>query len=418
MITKRIQLTLMAAIFAAAPIFGAVNSWDDAQKDRADRERDRKEARADREADLYDEGTDALDEKDWARAARAFRQVAQMQMEHADASLYWLARAQNELGQRAEALSTLIELQKAFPKSHWTEDSKALDVEIRQSSGQHVDPQGLGDDDVKLMVLNGLMGTDPAKAVPVLEKVIDGNSSTRVKERAIFVLSQSNSPEAMEFLGRIARDSSRPDLQNKALRYLGIMGGENSRRILGDVYGVTRDVKIKKSILKSYMITGDRARLLGLAKSEPDAELRGEAIRQLGIIGARTELADLYNSETSVENKKNIIQAMFIGGSADRLGDIARNEKNPELRAAAIRNLGLIGGAKTGDTLVSIYESDANRDVRVAVIKSLFLQQNGKALVALARKEKDPDLKREIISKLALIRSDEVSAYLMEVLKE
>ncbi len=418
MITKRIPMTLLCAILVTAPLFGSMSSWSDAQKDRAERSRDRADARSDREAELYDQGTDALDERDWARAARAFREVARLQMEHADAALYWLARAQNELGQRAEALSTLIELQKAFPKSHWSQDGKALDVEIRQSSGQHVDPQKIDDDDVKLMVLNGLMGSDPSKAVPVLVDVIHGNSSTRVKERAIFVLSQSNAAEAMEFLGKIARDGAHPDLQNKALRYLGIMGGEGSRKILGDVYGSTTDVKIKKSILKSYMIAGDRQRLLGLARSEPDAELRAQAIRQLGIIGARTELADLYSSETSVENKKAIIQAMFIGGSADRLSELARSEKNPELRATAIRNLGLIGGAKTGDTLVSIYESDPNRDVRDAVIKSLFIQQNGKALVALARKEKDPDLKRELISRLALIRSDEVSAYLMEVLKE
>lgn len=56
--------------------------------------------------------------------------------------------------------------------------------------------------------------------------------------------------------------------------------------------------------------------------------------------------------------------------------------------------------------------------MKASVIKSLFLQANGKALIALARKETDPEMKREIISKLALIRSDEVSAYLMEVLKD
>ena len=414
--TKQITLTIMAAIFAAAPVFGTMNSIDD-QRDRTDREREKQEERVDRESDLYDEGTDALDEKDWGRATKAFRKVAQMQMEHADAALYWLARAQNELGQRSDALSTLIELQKAYPKSHWAEDSRALEVEIRQSSGQNVDPQKLNDDDVKLMVLNGLMGRHSEKAVPVLEKVISGTSSTRVKERAIFVLSQSNSQEAMNILGRVARDSAHPELQGYALRYLGIMGGEGSRKVLADVYTGSRDVRIKKNILKSYMISGDRARLLALAKGEPDTELRGEAIRQLGIIGARGELAELYNSETSVENRENIIQAMFIGGSADRLGEIARSERNPELRAAAIRNLGLIGGAKTGELLLSIYESESNKEVKASVIKSLFLQQNGKALIALARKETDPELKREIISKMALIRSDEVAAYLMEVLK-
>jgi len=422
MTTKRITMTFLAAIFAATPMFAAFESPDPRERDRAaeraDRERERKEDRVERESDMYDEGTDALDESDWTRAARIFRGVARMQLEHADASLYWLARAQNELGQRAEALATLLELKKAFPRSHWAEDGKALDVEIRQSSGQKVEPDQLGDDDVKLMVLNGLMGSDPGKALPVLEKVITGKSSARVKERAIFVLSQSNTPRAMEVLGGIARDSARPDLQLQALRYLGIMGGENSRKVLADVYVGTRDVKIKKNILKSYMISGDRVRLLVLAKSEPDAELRGDAVKQLGIIGARGELDDLYNSETSAEIKKNIIQAMFISGSSGRLGEIAKNEKNPELRAAAIKNLGLMGNARTGELLVSIYETDPNMEVRESVIRSLFLQSNGKALIALARKEKNPALKREIISKLSLIRSDEVSEYLLEVLKD
>jgi HEAT repeat protein len=119
-----------------------------------------------------------------------------------------------------------------------------------------------------------------------------------------------------------------------------------------------------------------------------------------------------------VEIRKRIIQAMFIGGNADKLADIARNEKVPELRATAIRNLGLMGNARTGDLLVSLYESDSSLEVRHSVIQGLFLQQNAKALIGLARKEKNPELKRDIISKLALIRSDEVSNYLMEVLKE
>ncbi|HEV8661454.1 MAG TPA: HEAT repeat domain-containing protein [Thermoanaerobaculia bacterium] len=409
---NRIASSVLVLMLVTSPAFAVAGAPE------KHKEKERKAKSMEREADLYDEGTDALDEKDWTRAARLFRQVARLQGEHADASLYWLSRAQNELGQRAEALATLLELEKAFPKSHWAEDGKALEVEIRQSSGQHVEPEQFTDEDVKLMALNGLMGSDPEKALPILEKIISGNGSPRVKERAIFVLSQSHSPRAIEVLGRVARDSARPDLQQKAVRYLGIMGGEESRKVLADVYASTNDIKIKRSILKSYMIAGDRSRLLALAKGEPIVELRGDAVRQLGIIGARNELADLYNTETSVEIRKRIIQAMFIGGSADKLADIARNEKVPELRATAIRNLGLMGNARTGDLLVSLYESDSSLEVRHSVIQGLFLQQNAKALIGLARKEKNPELKRDIISKLALIRSDEVSNYLMEVLKD
>src|SRR5207302_635991 len=82
---------------------------------------------------------------------------------------------------------------------------------------------------------------------------------------------------------------------------------------------------------------GDRARLLSLAKTEKDAALRGDAVRQLGVMHGDTELAELYQTETAAEVKKSILQAMFLAGS-DKLIDLARNEKDPELRRAAIHN--------------------------------------------------------------------------------
>ncbi|HVR38642.1 MAG TPA: hypothetical protein VMU84_06075, partial [Thermoanaerobaculia bacterium] len=84
----------------------------------------------------------------------------------------------------------------------------------------------------------------------------------------------------------------------------------------------------------------------------------------------------------------------------------------------AIHNLGLLGGPQSSQALLAIYDSDGTQDVRVAVVKGLFLQSNAKALIVLARKEKDPALKKEIVSKIALIHSKESADYLMEYLRE
>lgn len=371
-----------------------------------------------REQDLYEAGTDALDEAEWREAAEKFREVARLGRDNADAALHWLAYAQNKMGQRSDALATLVELQRRFPKSKWAADGKALEVEIRQSAGQSVAPDAVSDEDVKLMAVNGLMHTDPERALPILEKLLAGNHSEKVKDKALFVLSQSKSPRALQVLARVARDGSHPELQSRALRNLGIVGGEESRKLLGDVYASTTDRKVKKTILKSYMIAGDKARLLALAKSEQDPELRGTAVQQLGIAGGRQELSDLYAVEPSVEVRKKIIQAMFIGGNAEKLAELARGEKVVELRVAAIRNLGMLGGDKSGPFLVSLYESDQSAEVRKAVINGLFIQSNAKALVGLARKEKDPGMKKQLVSKISLINSDETERYLLELLNE
>ena len=74
--------------------------------------------------------------------------------------------------------------------------------------------------------------------------------------------------------------------------------------------------------------------------------------------------------------------------------------------------------AGTTEALTSIYAADQSLDVRKAVINALFLQNNGAALVTLARAERNPELKKEIVSKMSVMpKSKEVTDYLLELLK-
>jgi HEAT repeat protein len=248
-----------------------------------------------------------------------------------------------------------------------------------------------------------------------LQKIVDGTYSHRVKEQALFVLSQSGSPRAAQLIASIARGSTHPELQSEAIKYLGI-SGKRSVELLGEVYQ-SATVDVKKEILRAYMVAGARSQLYAAAKNERDPQLRAEAIRQLGVLGAGRELQEMYRSESSAEMKKTIIQSMFVGGSADVLIDIARNESDQSLRATAVRTLGLIGSHRTGATLVSIYQSDAGAAVRRAALEGLFVQGNAHALVELAKQEKDPRWKREIVQKLSVMGSKEATDYLTTLLE-
>ncbi len=402
-------IAIIASIWLVSGAFAAPLPTSDASE--------KQEAKVEKEQDAYDEGTDALDDHDWRRAAKYFEKVAEMRMGHADAALYWLAYADAKMGQRAEALNTLIELQKNYPQSKWQKDGKQLELEIRQNSGQPVEPKYVEDEELKLMAINGLMQSDPERAVPILEHLLQTSQSTKIKDRALFVLSQSSSPKAYEVLAGVAK-SGRADLQSRAIRYLGISGGERNRQLLADIYNSAADVAIKKSVLKAYMISGDRGRVLSLAKGETNPELRSEAVTQLGVMGARSELSELYSTESAVEVRKKIIQAMFIGGSADKLAEIARTEPVLELKLTAIRNLGLLGGSRSSAELLPLYKNDSRKEVREAVIHALFIQNNAKTLVDLARTEKDPELKKEIVHRLSIMHSKDATDYLMEYLRE
>ncbi len=362
----------------------------------------------------YQKGLSALDSHDWDTAIHAFQESAAHDKANAPAALYWKAYAQNKAGEREEALKSIAELRRDYKDSRWINDAQALETEMRG----HSNPGSQPDEELKMIALNALMQAEPDQALPILEKLLaSNNNSDKIKDKAMFVLTQSSSPKAAKLLGDIARGTANPNLQMKAIRYIGMMGNQESKKELPSIYASTSNQDVKRAILKGYMISGSRDLLFQAAKSEQNPELRHEAIKQLAISGGSDELWQLYGSETSMDNKRAILKSMFLTGRSDKLADLAKGEKDPSLRAEAIKSLGLMGDNGKSSTLVEIFKSDSNPEVRHAVLQALFLQGNGKALVDLARAEKDPAMKQEIVNKMALVHSKEVTEYMMEILK-
>jgi HEAT repeat protein len=370
----------------------------------------------DRDRD-YQRGLSALDAHRWDRAIESFQVVADRKGNDADAAMYWKAYAQSRAANREDALSTLGELRQLYPSSRWLSDAQALYVEVRAQAGSPVNPGAEKDEEIKLIAINSLLQSDPSMAFPALQKVLAGNSSVKVKEKALFVLTQNSSPEARKLLGTVAANSSNPDLQMRAIRYVGLMGSDDARKELEGLYSRSNDERVKRAILQSFMRSGSKTFLVNTAKTEKDPGLRADAIRQLALSGGQDELWQLYQSSNSKEDKDSILKSMFLSHNTARLGELARTEKDPQLRVTAIKSLGLIRDSAAGDTLVSIYKSDSNHEVRSAVINALFLQQNAKALIDLARTEKDTQLREEVIRKMSLLHSKEVTDYMLEVLK-
>jgi HEAT repeat protein len=374
----------------------------------------RQEERRGGEEELYETGTEALDEAAWDRAASAFRSVADMKGRRADAALYWLAYSKSKQGQRAEALGILDDLRRSHPQSRWLKEANALELEIRQRSGEPARPESVADEDLKLMALNGLLHADPEQAIPLLEKFLEGQHSRKQQERALFVLCQSGSPRAREIVLRIARGEAHPDLQRKAIMQLGIFGGKESRRALDGIYAASADPGVKKAVLGAFMASGEKDGVLEIARTERDPDQRGNAIAMLGAMGARTELWAMYQAETSKEVRKASLRALGVSGATDRLLEAARSEKDVELRLEAVRLLGPFG-AKT-PAIMEIYRGESDRRIREAALQALFVQGNATALIEVAKTETDPELKKKAVGHLSIMRSEEATAFLLKIL--
>ena len=242
---------------------------------------------AQRELELYAKGTAALDTARYEKALQAFAEAAALKGAKADSSLYWKAFAEYKVQALQAALESLNEIQKNFPDSRWLEQALALELEVKGAMGKPVSPAATPDEELKLLALNGLLNTDAEQALPMLEKMITGPQSLRLKKRALFVVSQSKSPRAKEILTSVAKGASGPDLQMEALQYLHLFGGADDRKVLSDVYSTSKDRDVKRQVVDALFIQGDARALVDMARKETDPAMRKQIVERLSRMKAK-----------------------------------------------------------------------------------------------------------------------------------
>jgi tetratricopeptide (TPR) repeat protein len=244
----------------------------------------------------YSQARNRIDNNQYDRALEPLDKVISAKGERADGAMYWKAYSLMKLARRDEALSTLGQLTKQFPDSPWVRDARALEVEVKQATGQNAATDGV-DDETKLLALNAIMRTDPDAALAAVEKMLAGGTNVRLKDRALFVLSQSRSEKALGIIGNVARSNTNPDLQQRAIRYLGQSNNADAIKTLTAVYSGSNSVDTKKSVISALASslsssTGSAERsarnaaavaaLVTLGRAERNPELKTSIVRHLG----------------------------------------------------------------------------------------------------------------------------------------
>jgi hypothetical protein len=100
------------------------------------------------------------------------------------------------------------------------------------------------------------------------------------------------------------------------------------------------------------------------------------------------------------------------------LHDAAVGKMGPDLQREAIRSIAVFEGKRSNDTLVEVYKTTSDPKIKKSVISGLFITQDAPRMVELARNEKDLELKRNIVSQLALMNDKAATDYMMELLSK
>lgn len=258
-------------------------------------------------------------------------------------------------------------------------------------------------DELKIAALEALIAAPPERALPAVTRVLQGNNSDEVKESALFILSQIDTPEARNLLLQTARQE-RGELQEEAIQMIGVSGDPDALESLRELY-VSADMDVRESILEAFLIADETDAVLQIAlQAETDEELDA-ALEMLAAMDATEELRQV---RAQVGVSEGLIEAYAVSGDFESLRELAMDTSDPEQQVNAIEAMGIVGGADANATLVEIYRGADNEDVREAALDGMVISGYDDGVLELYRASNSNEEKRQLLEYLSVMGSDEI----------
>ena len=258
-------------------------------------------------------------------------------------------------------------------------------------------------DSLRMTALEALISAPPERALPIVDRVLAGNHSAELKERALFILSQMETPESQSRLLAFANDSQ-GELQAEAIRMIGIGGDKDALAALGDIYG-SGGGEVREAVLEAYLIAGDKDAVFNIAINTENEEEFSDAVNMLGAMGANEQLRELRGRAGLSES---LIEAYAISGDSESLRELAMDDSNPEMQKRAIEALGIVGGDEVEQILVALYDSSDNSDIRESALEGMLIAGHDAGVLELYGKADNAAEKRRLLEFLVMMDSDAV----------
>ena len=355
---------------------------------------------------------DYIADEQWARAIEHLRAaIADAKERSKDEALFWLAHSLHQARDYKAGLDSILALERQYPRSPWVKPAQSLRIEIAQKlqarevlsfiaerpvnlvtvetarraapgstpvaaaagsttpkpSGRGTSPRTTPrpaegtititsapstfwfsegwspDSQQRLLALGSLMQTDAQKVIPILREIALESPDPGEASRAVFVLAQSGEPLAYTTVLDVARQGTE-SVQIAAVRELGRFGGPTMVDELVKMYS-SSNPRVKYQVVNSLGERRATTALMRIAERESDRRLQETAIVRLGQAGGRQQLQQFYN-KAARELKRPIIVGLFNARAEDELIAIADRERDETIRREVLVRLRLLNTAK------------------------------------------------------------------------
>ena len=401
---------------------------------------------------LYRQAREALNRNDFTRAARLFQQIRQQhpRSSYTPDAMYWEAFARYRTGRTEElrtALGGLDAQRERYPRAATRGEAAELSARIRGELARRGDARAAEDvtreatrpaqscegqdQETRLAALNGLLQMDADAALPILRRVLARRDacSAKLREHAVFLVSQKRSSDAEEILMGVARNDPSQQVREQAVFWLSQVGTERSLQLLEEILRGSNDAgTIEKAV---FAISQHRSPRAGqLLRSFAERSGAPRALREQAIfwLGQRrsTENAEYLRSlygRVDGELKEKVIFSLsqMSGVGNDRfLLSIAQDADQPaEARKQAIFWAGQMGVPVA--ELGGLYDRLRDREMREQVIFA-FSQHRDRAavdrLIQIARSDRDPEMREKAIFWLGQSRDPRAAQVISDIINQ
>jgi TolA-binding protein len=297
-------------------------------------------------------------------------------------------------------------------------------------------PQCQNDDsEIRLIALNALVRMDTAAAMPVLRDVLARRDecAAALRQSSLITVSRIKTDEAENLLVEVARNDPEADVRRTALMHLATRNPDRAVALAGESLRAAQDGAGQEWALQTLarMRTDAAWRIIRdyAALSTNSVETRRRAIAALGQSNDSTNTAFLRDLYGRVGNERQLKEAILMSSAFRRTGmdqgwlfAVAQNDsEDARLREYAISALGRRRDIGV-DRFVELYDRATDKRVRSATLMVLADRaKNDSAaadkLIAIARNETDPDLRKRAVMGLAASNDPRARELLIEILR-
>jgi HEAT repeat protein len=422
---------------------------------------------------LYREARDALNRRDYLRAARLFAAIPDRypRSGYAGDALYWQAFSLYRLGEERslrDALRALTAQRDRYPRAATQGDAAALERRIQGELARRGDNRAAEDiaqaaeaavpvppepptpprapvppaarraacadedDDMKVAALNALQQMGDERARPILRRVLARRdpASVCLRRKAVFLIAQEGAAGTEEILLDAARTDPDPEVKEQAVFWLSQVGTDRAVSALDSILHASSAPALQeKALFALSQHESPRAQQALRAyaeRADVASELREKAIFWIGQSDRQDDAAflrGLYGKLQEPELKKKVLFSISQMGGQDNgrwLLGIARDQSQRlELRKQALFWAGQ-GGVSIAD-LAALYGQMPDREMREQLIFVYSQREEPAAtdkLLEIARKKPDLELRKRALFWLGQTQDPRAAKALQDIIEQ